>query len=100
MRTGAGVGGAPALADPGHRVSALLLLALDDPAAGTIDVGFHGQLEIAPGISLMGRRVYVAALGRFTRLDAAVTLRIYPRVGHDIVADQIRWLSEVVAALA
>lgn len=35
----------------------------------------------------------------FTALGAAVDLRIYPRVGHDIVADEIRWLSEQVAAL-
>ncbi len=35
-------------------------------------VGFHGQLELAPGVTLMGVRAYSSDLGRFLSRDGAI----------------------------
>ena len=75
-----------------------------DPSAARAD---HGALDGTPVLLACGDadphipEMSVRATGAvFTALGAAVDLRIYPRVGHDIVSDQVQWLAEAVAALS
>jgi phospholipase/carboxylesterase len=76
---------------------------IGDPAVPRHDVG---SLEGTPVLLACGdadvhipEAVVRSSAERFRTLGAAVDLRIYPGVGHDIIGDQLQALADLAAAL-
>ena len=76
---------------------------IGDPAVPRYD---HGSLAGTPVVLTCGdadvhipEAIVRSAASVFRSLHAAVDLRIYPGVGHDIVADQIQALADLATAL-